>query len=470
MMAKDIMVSTRVSITPKSKMREAIALIRQTKLYGIPVVDSQNMIIGMFTRMNLLDCLLNGLGVNDPISNQYVKDVIYFKEDMVFNNLSEINQWLRSVRIGQTPVVNSKNEPVGVITQAMIVNFLLDHIDNVNKNECKTTEQFIEQSNDLYKINGTRYTTGSIITKSRSMEEIKRLAVLAANNSSTVLIGGECGTGKELFAQAIHNASDRWSKPFVNINCAAIPPELAESELFGYESGSFTGAAKQGKPGKFELAHKSTIFLDEIGDMPLSLQSKLLRTIQEKEVVRIGGLQPKKIDVRIIAATNKDLLKLAYEGKFRLDLYYRLKVLYLNIPPLRKHTEDIPLLADYFITKYNTPPKKQITGIADDALRFLESYNWPGNTRELENLIQRAIIFCKDDLIKIEDLGIDYDDESSKKINSLSGIENESAVYSLSGIEREAVFKALEITKGNKLKAAKLLGISRSTLYKKLME
>ena len=270
MMAKDIMVSTRVSITPKSKMREAIALIRQTKLYGIPVVDSQNMIIGMFTRMNLLDCLLNGLGVNDPISNQYVKDVIYFKEDMVFNNLSEINQWLRSVRIGQTPVVNSKNEPVGVITQAMIVNFLLDHIDNVNKNECKTTEQFIEQSNDLYKINGTRYTTGSIITKSRSMEEIKRLAVLAANNSSTVLIGGECGTGKELFAQAIHNASDRWSKPFVNINCAAIPPELAESELFGYESGSFTGAAKQGKPGKFELAHKSTIFLDEIGDMPLS--------------------------------------------------------------------------------------------------------------------------------------------------------------------------------------------------------
>ena len=195
-----------------------------------------------------------------------------------------------------------------------------------------------------------------------------------------------------------------------------------------------------------------------------------MRTIQEKEVVRIGGLQPKKIDVRIIAATNKDLLKLAYEGKFRLDLYYRLKVLYLNIPPLRKHTEDIPLLADYFITKYNTPPKKQITGIADDALRFLESYNWPGNTRELENLIQRAIIFCKDDLIKIEDLGIDYDDESSKKINSLSGIENESAVYSLSGIEREAVFKALEITKGNKLKAAKLLGISRSTLYKKLME
>jgi len=458
MMAKEIMESTGVSITPKSKLSEAIELLRQSKLYGIPVVDYRNVLIGMFTRSNLFDCLLNGLGVNDPISNNYIEDVIYFKEDMVFNNLSELNQWLRNVRIGQTPVVNANNEPVGVITQAMIVNFLLDHIDNLYKKECKTTEQFIEQGNDLYKINGTRYTIRSIITKSPTMEEIIRFALLAANNSSTVLISGECGTGKELFAQAIHNASDRWAKPFVNINCAAIPPELAESELFGYESGSFTGAAKHGKPGKFELAHKSTIFLDEIGDMPLSLQSKMLRTIQEKEVIRIGGLQPKKIDVRIIAATNKDLLKLAYEGKFRLDLYYRLKVLSLNIPPLRNHLEDIPLLVDYFITKYNTPPKKQIKGITDDALKYLDSYNWPGNIRELENLIQRAIIFCKGDFIKMEDLGFDYGDENADKI------------YSLSGVEREAIFKALEITKGNKLKAAKLLGISRSTLYKKLME
>ena len=458
MMAKEIMESTGVSITPKSKLSEAIELLRQSKLYGIPVVDYRNVLIGMFTRSNLFDCLLNGLGVNDPISNNYIEDVIYFKEDMVFNNLSELNQWLRNVRIGQTPVVNANNEPVGVITQAMIVNFLLDHIDNLYKKECKTTEQFIEQGNDLYKINGTRYTIRSIITKSPTMEEIIRFALLAANNSSTVLISGECGTGKELFAQAIHNASDRWAKPFVNINCAAIPPELAESELFGYESGSFTGAAKHGKPGKFELAHKSTIFLDEIGDMPLSLQSKMLRTIQEKEVIRIGGLQPKKIDVRIIAATNKDLLKLAYEGKFRLDLYYRLKVLSLNIPPLRNHLEDIPLLVDYFITKYNTPPKKQIKGITDDALKYLDSYNWPGNIRELENLIQRAIIFCKGDFIKMEDLGFDYGDENADKI------------YSLSGVEREAIFKALEITKGNKLKATKLLGISRSTLYKKLME
>ncbi len=458
MIAKEIMEPTEISITPSCRLGDAIELLRQTKLYGIPVVDHQNVLIGLFTRSNLFDCLLNGMDVNDLVANHYIEDVIFFKEDMVFNNLSELNQWLRNVRIGQTPVVNLKNEPVGVITQAMIVNFLLDHIDNLHKKEYRTTEQFIQQGNDLYKINGTRYTINSIINKSDTMEEAKRLALLAANNSSTVLITGECGTGKELFAQAIHNASDRWTKPFININCAAIPPELAESELFGYESGSFTGAAKHGKPGKFELAHKSTIFLDEIGDMPLSLQSKMLRTIQEKEVIRIGGLQPKKIDVRIIAATNKDLLKLAYEGKFRLDLYYRLKVLSLNIPPLRNHMEDIPVLVDYFITKYNNPPEKLIKGITDDALKFLENYNWPGNTRELENLVQRAIIFCKGDIIKVDDLGFNYGEENADKI------------YSLSGVEREAIFKALEITKGNKLKAAKLLGISRSTLYKKLME
>ncbi|WP_165792157.1 sigma-54-dependent Fis family transcriptional regulator [Desulfocucumis palustris] len=458
MRVKEIMVHTNVSVNPQNKISDAIQLLRQTKLYGIPVVNSQNVLIGMFTRSNLFDCLLNGIGADDQISGHYIKDVIYFVEDMNFNNLSELNQWLRNARIGQTPVVNPAGEPVGVITQAFIVNFLLDHIENIYNKECSTTEQTIEHGNDLYKINGTRYTIKSIINKSRFIEEIKRLALLAANNSSTVLIIGECGTGKELYAQAIHNASDRWTKPFVNINCAAIPAELAESELFGYEAGSFTGASKHGKPGKFELADKSTIFLDEIGDMPLFLQGKLLRAIQEKEVVRVGGLQPKKIDVRIIAATNKDLLKLSYEGKFRLDLYYRLKVLSLNIPPLRNHPEDIPLLVDYFIKKYSTQIKKQISGITNETLMLLEGHNWPGNTRELENTIQRAVIFCKGDYIKLEDLGMEHDNESPCKI------------YSLSGIEKEAIFKALEITKGNKQRAAKLLGISRSTLYKKLMD
>ncbi|MDF9409417.1 sigma 54-interacting transcriptional regulator [Pelotomaculum isophthalicicum JI] len=291
------------------------------------------------------------------------------------------------------------------------------------------------------------------------MEKLKRLALMAAQTASTILITGGCGTGKELFAQAIHNASSRWYQPFININCAAIPAELAESELFGYEGGAFTGASKHGKPGKFELADRSTIFLDEIGDMPLPLQSKLLRIIQEKEVMRVGGLHPKKIDVRIIAATNQDLQKLYYEGKFRQDLYYRLKVISLNIPPLSTHSEDIPILVNYFIDIYSKANNKQIKGISKEAMNYLLSYDWPGNIRELGNVIERAILFCKEKIIRLEDLGVS---------NNNSNIESGADIFSLSGIERDTILKALQATNGNKSQTAKILGISRSTLYKKL--
>jgi transcriptional regulator with PAS, ATPase and Fis domain len=467
MLAKDIMVPITISIKPKSTMREAIHLLRQTKLYGIPVVDSDNRLIGMFTRSNLYDCLLSGTSVDEPVDGHYIEDVIYFKENVEFNNLSELHQWLRNVRIGQTPVVDLDGRPVGVITQVFIINFLLDHMESIYRKNNRAIElsphnnislKQTEQSEELYKVNGTKYTIESIIGKSTAIEEVKRLALLAAKSSSTVLITGECGTGKELFAQAIHNASNRWAKPFININCAAIPSELAESELFGYEGGAFTGASKHGKPGKFELADKSTIFLDEIGDMPLPLQGKLLRIIQEKEVMRVGGLHPKKVDVRIIAATNQDLLKLTHEGKFRKDLYYRLTVLSLSVPPLRNHSEDIPFLVNHFVNKFSRSINKQIKGVSDKAINFLQNYHWPGNIRELENMIERAVIFCKGKLIELEDLGIDQPNEGGESICSLSSI------------EKEAIFKALEITQGNKAKAAKLLGISRSALYNKLKD
>lgn len=466
MLAKDIMVPITVCIKPKSTIKESIQLFRQTKLDGIPVVDSYNRLIGMFTRSNLYDCLLSGLSVDESVAGHFIEDIIYFKEDVEFNNLSELNQWLRNVRIGQTPVVDLNGQPIGMITQVIIVNFLLDRMESIfqkNNRDIELSQPNItlkhkEQSEELYKVNGTKYAIQSIIGKSNAIEEVKRLALLAAKSSSTVLITGECGTGKELFAQTIHNASDRWAKPFVNINCAAIPSELAESELFGYEGGAFTGASKHGKPGKFELADKSSIFLDEIGDMPLPLQGKLLRTIQEKEVIRVGGLQHKKVDVRIIAATNQDLIKLAHEGKFRKDLYYRLSVLSLNIPSLRNHLEDIPLLVNYFVKKYSLLLNKQIKGVSDKALNFLVNYHWPGNIRELENMIERAIIFCKGKIIDLGDLGIYQPNEGGESICSLSSI------------EKENIFKALEITQGNKAKAAKLLGISRSALYNKLKD
>nr|WP_277444894.1 sigma 54-interacting transcriptional regulator [Pelotomaculum isophthalicicum] len=350
------------------------------------------------------------------------------------------------------------------MTRDIIVCFLLDHIEKYYRDKPKEDSQKINSSHitrheELYKINGTKYNIDSIIGKSNDMEKLKRLALMAAQTASTILITGGCGTGKELFAQAIHNASSRWYQPFININCAAIPAELAESELFGYEGGAFTGASKHGKPGKFELADRSTIFLDEIGDMPLPLQSKLLRIIQEKEVMRVGGLHPKKIDVRIIAATNQDLQKLYYEGKFRQDLYYRLKVISLNIPPLSTHSEDIPILVNYFIDIYSKANNKQIKGISKEAMNYLLSYDWPGNIRELGNVIERAILFCKEKIIRLEDLGVS---------NNNSNIESGADIFSLSGIERDTILKALQATNGNKSQTAKILGISRSTLYKKL--
>ncbi|MDD3654221.1 MAG: sigma 54-interacting transcriptional regulator [Desulfotomaculaceae bacterium] len=462
MLAKDIIVPTTVTLSPNSTIREAIRILRKTRLGGIPVVDTDNRLIGVFSRSNLYDCLLNGVAIDDKLSGHFLMDVIYFKEDMEFSNISEINQWLRKVSIGQTPVVDFKERPIGFITRNFIVSFLLEYIEkhykdnNAKDSSPKTKSANKARHEELYKVNGTKYTIDSIIGNSNVMEELKRLALKAAQTTSTVLISGACGTGKELFAQAIHNASKRWYQPFININCAAIPAELAESELFGYEGGAFTGASRHGKPGKFELADKSTIFLDEIGDMPLSLQSKLLRIIQEKEVMRVGGLHPKKIDVRIIAATNQDLETLIYEGKFRQDLYYRLKVISLNVPPLCRHYSDIPTLVDHFIREYSEANDKEITGVSSDAMRFLQSYNWPGNIRELGNVIERAVLFCKEKIIRLEDLGFNNSIES--------GVD----ICSLSGVEKETIFKTLKATNGNKSKTAKLLGISRSTLYKKL--
>ncbi|MCG9969841.1 sigma 54-interacting transcriptional regulator [Pelotomaculum terephthalicicum JT] len=464
MLVKDVMVPTTVSLEPHSKIREAISIFRDTRHSAIPIVDSNNRLIGMFTRSNLFDCLLNGINIDTELSGHFITDIIYFREDKRFNNFSELNQWLRKIHISQTPVVDLQGSPIGFFTDDIIVCYLLDHIEKYYRDKLKEDPPKMKYANKdshekLYKINGTKYDIDSIIGESSEMEKLKRLALMAAQTASTILITGGCGTGKELFAQAIHNASSRWYQPFININCAAIPTELAESELFGYEGGAFTGASKHGKPGKFELADKSTIFLDEIGDMPLPLQSKLLRIIQEKEVMRVGGLHPKKIDIRIIAATNQDLQKLYHEGKFRQDLYYRLKVISLNIPPLSAHSEDIPNLVDYFIEIHSKANNKHIKGISKDAMHYLLSYDWPGNIRELGNVIERAILFCKDKTIRLEDLGV---------TNNNGIAESGADGFSLSDIEKDTILKALQATNGNKSKTAKILGISRSALYEKL--
>lgn len=310
-----------------------------------------------------------------------------------------------------------------------------------------------------------KYSIKDIIGECDKIKEVKSIAIRVANTISNVLIVGESGTGKELFAHAIHNASKRYLGPFVNINCAAIPPELLEAEFFGYEEGAFTGAKKGGKIGKFELANKGTIFLDEIGDMPIKMQVKLLRVIQEKEVERVGGNSLKKIDVRIIAATNKNLLDSVKEGSFREDLYYRLNVMNIVVPPLRERKEDIPILANSLRVKITNKLGVYAEGISKEALDCLVNYDWPGNIRELENVIERAVNLLDSDLV------IKLDHLPKKIIKNKFKYHTSDGKY-LKGIveevEKEIITEYLIKTNWNKNMTAKLLGISRAGLYKKI--
>ncbi len=327
----------------------------------------------------------------------------------------------------------------------------------------------IEKELNLYKdefkkLNMAKYDLDSIVSKSDIMRELKDLTARAAKTNSNVLILGESGTGKELFAHAIHNNSKRRDFPFVKVNCGAIPFELLESELFGYEEGSFTGAKKGGKIGKFKAADGGTIFLDEIGDLPMNMQVKLLRVLQDKEIERLGANYSEKIDVRVIAATNKDLEKMVAEGLFRLDLYYRLNVVSIKIPPLRERKEDIPILANYLIKKISEAENVKVEKILDETLEYLKKYDWPGNVRELENILERAINFLdRDIVIRPQHLpskitGIN----SYKEIKSLKSV--------LEEVEKQTIIDSLIISNGNKTLAANMLNISRTSLYEKIMK
>ena len=296
--------------------------------------------------------------------------------------------------------------------------------------------------------------------KSSKMNPAIDAAKKAAASKSTVLLLGESGTGKELFARAIHNWSDRKDRPFVAINCVGLSKELLESDLFGHERGAFTGAL-QLKKGKMELAHGGTVFLDEVGDVSQELQTKLLRFLQEREFERVGGSEPIRVDVRIIAATNRDLEGAIKEGRFREDLYYRLNVVPITLPPLRDRKEDIPDLAQFFIRRFSKEAKKVITAVAPEAMKRLIAYDWPGNVRELANVIERAIVLGPGPTINLQDVsqGIVV---SEPKASS----KNLSYHQTLDGYRREVIMRALTQTRGNRAAAARLLGLERSYLSK----
>ena len=327
-------------------------------------------------------------------------------------------------------------------------------------------EALRDENEELKKRLGEQFDFQNIIGRSAAMAKVFETLSLVAPSDATVLITGESGTGKELIAGALHHNSKRRKKPFVKVNCAALHENLLESELFGHEKGAFTGADSRRK-GRFELANTGTLFLDEIGDMSAQTQAKILRVLQEGELERLGGSDPIRVDVRLVAATHRDLTTMVEEGTFRQDLFFRLSVVPIELPPLKERTEDIPVLADFFLKRYAKKNQKDIKGFHSQALMLLARYDWPGNIRELENSIERAVILCLDEQITPKELPPQMvpDDYETVKVS----LRNQGGL-SLKEVEREAIRATLEQTGGNKSQTAKILGIARQTLFNKIKE
>ncbi|MFT7623011.1 MAG: DNA-binding NtrC family response regulator [Myxococcota bacterium] len=324
----------------------------------------------------------------------------------------------------------------------------------------------------------SRYSFDQIISVSDTMKPVFELMRHAVDSKVTVLVTGDSGTGKELIARALHYNSDRKDGPFVAVNCAGIPETLLESELFGFEKGAFTGAVQR-KKGKFEVADHGTIFLDEIGEMPALLQSKLLRVLQEREIERLGGNTPIKLDVRVVCATNRDLRKEVAEGRFREDLYYRLAVFPIHLPQLRERSGDIPILARFFLKKAAKEENKGITGFASDALMLLTAYEYPGNVRELQNIIAHAVVVCDGDKVRARDLPHTLRGEDRRGVpvrrtpanfDALleETIASPEQIPTMEHVEGRVIERAVDLCKGNLVQAAKRLGISRATIYRRI--
>ncbi|WP_152534795.1 sigma-54 interaction domain-containing protein [Bacillus cihuensis] len=371
---------------------------------------------------------------------------------------------LQKVKEGYMIVTRSpirKNDKVtGAVGKVLFKN--VGQVTAISKRIKMLEVELKKYKGDFRERNKASYTFEHLIGESVAFNEVIDQARKAAKSDSNVLLLGESGTGKELFAHSIHNASRRAMGVFVKVNCAAIPGELLESELFGYEEGSFTGAKKGGKAGKFEAADGGTIFLDELGELPLHMQVKLLRVLQEKEIERVGSTSSIPIDVRVIAATNRNLEEMVAKGEFRLDLYYRLKVMEIMIPSLKERQIDIEILVNHFIDKYQQIMKKQVKGISDHALRLLTFYSWPGNIRELENIIERALNFV-DEGTAITKEHLPEEIAGQKEITSIRSLA-EVVEYT----ECNTILACLRMTQGNKSETAKQLGVSRTTLYEKM--
>ncbi|HXT72232.1 MAG TPA: sigma-54 dependent transcriptional regulator [Candidatus Angelobacter sp.] len=322
-----------------------------------------------------------------------------------------------------------------------------------------------DENRSLREALGQRYEYANVVAQGEKMQAVLALVERVAPTNSTVLLGGESGVGKDLIARAIHEHSHRASGPFIKINSTAIPENLLESELFGYEKGAFSGATAS-KPGKFELADKGTLFLDEIGDIPPAIQVKLLRVLQERQFERLGGTKTLKVDVRLIAATNRDLRAALEEGTFREDLYYRLNVVAIDIPPLREHKEDIPALANFFLERFARGSGKPVRGITPAAMRLLMDFHWPGNVRELENILERGVTLSSGPMLEASDIHLDTRTPNHQPGSAPVIPEG----MTLDKWEQEIIREALRRANGNKSQAARALGLSRNALRYRLSQ
>jgi len=442
----------------KESFREYIKEVLKTGDFNVFDTENGKEVMGLFESKDidlvLLDLRLPG---KDGIAiSREIKKVDSTVPIIIITAYGTVDNAVAAMKLGVYDFIEKPVDPDRLL-----------HLVNRASREQQLLRENIILKEELSK----RYGFSRIIGKSKELKEVAILAQKVARGDTTVLITGESGTGKEVFARAIHSMSPRKDNPFIAINCAAIPSELFENELFGSEKGAFTGAVKR-KIGMVELADNSTLFLDEVGNIPLALQSKFLRFLQEKTFVRLGGEETHKVDVRVIAATNKELQREVKNRHFREDLYYRVSVFPIKLPPLRKRKDDILLLAEHFINKFTAELRKRKMRFEPKTKKILQNYRWPGNIRELQNIIERAVILTEGDTIHPEDIGIK---ESLEGIESEIEITDKMSLKEASRIgkriaEKKLISSILLRTGGNKSKAAKILGMSYKTLLERIKE
>lgn len=499
---KYIMTPNVICMPPDKDLIELRSEMRKAGVGRAPVVDEQGNILGILTVksicdgfserleevvnylydiLNILDdCIIaidgegkvifsnraaeEELGIDGSSSNLHIKDVfpqaiareILQREYSIKNKRLERNGKQFLANIYHLPY---KPESYGTIISLRDITNIKELTDELDKTNLKL--KYLQEKIDNMSADSTVF--GNIYTANKSMKKVLEIGEKAAKTTATILITGESGTGKGVLAKAIYEASNRKDKPFVTVNCGAIPYNLMESELFGYERGAFTGANKYGKSGIFELADGGTIFLDEIGELPMDMQVKLLRFLEDKVFYRVGGISPVSVDVRIIAATNRNLEEMIRENKFRKDLFYRLNVIRLDIPPLRERREDIPYLLNKFINDACQAHNKKVKEVDKQVIKVLLDYHWKGNIRELKNVVERLVILAQDEKVVLDDLPA-YLLERQQSNVMVSGRLN----YVLNSIERDTIINLMKKHNGNKTKVARELKIPRTTLYYRL--